>query len=128
MSLIDVDHFKHINDTLGHPSGDTTLRLFAALLRGGLRPGDLLARWGGEEFLVLLPETPLEEAACVMERLRERCADPASWIDQPQLRITFSAGLAVHKTGEPTHAVVAQADSALYRAKDAGRNRIEITQ
>jgi diguanylate cyclase (GGDEF)-like protein len=126
LSLIDIDHFKRINDTLGHPAGDETLRLFAALLGGGLRPGDVVARWGGEEFLVLLPSTSIEEATLVMERLRERCADPAQWSDRPHLQVTLSGGLTSHKPGEPTQVAVARADAALYQAKAAGRNRVTL--
>lgn len=126
LSLVDIDHFKRVNDTLGHPAGDETLRLFSALLGGGLRPGDVVARWGGEEFLVLLPNTALDEATLVMERLRERCADPTQWGDQPHLQVTLSAGLTLHKVGEPTQASIARADAALYQAKAAGRNRVNV--
>lgn len=126
VGLIDIDHFKRVNDTLGHPAGDETLRLFADVLGSTLRPGDVLARWGGEEFLVLLPNTLLNEAVLVMERLRERCADPAQWASQPHLQVTFSAGLTAHVAGESTQASIARADAALYRAKAAGRNRVEV--
>ena len=126
LSLVDIDHFKRVNDTLGHPAGDETLRMFAALLGGGLRPGDVVARWGGEEFLVLLPNTPLDEATVVMERLRERCADPAFWGEQPHLQVTLSAGLTLHKVGDSTQVSIARADAALYQAKEAGRNRVNV--
>jgi diguanylate cyclase (GGDEF)-like protein len=91
-----------------------------------LRAGDVLARWGGEEFILLLPATPLDEAARVLERLRLRCADPSSWTDRPELQVSFSAGLSAHVAGEPTQLVIARADAALYQAKRSGRNRLEV--
>jgi diguanylate cyclase (GGDEF)-like protein len=126
LGLIDIDHFKRVNDTLGHAAGDEALCLLAGMLSEALRPGDLLARWGGEEFLVLLPSTPLSEAARVMERLRELCADPARWPQEPHLQVTFSAGLTSHVVGESTQSTIARADAALYRAKEGGRNRVVV--
>jgi diguanylate cyclase (GGDEF)-like protein len=126
VGLIDIDHFKRVNDTLGHPAGDETLRQFSRVLSSALRPDDVLARWGGEEFLVLLRSTPLDEGTLVMERLRERCADPAQWASHPHLQVTFSAGLTAHVAGEPTQTAIARADAALYQAKAAGRNRITV--
>ncbi|OYU44051.1 MAG: GGDEF domain-containing protein [Burkholderiales bacterium PBB4] len=125
-ALIDIDWFKRINDTQGHQTGDDTLRRFAGILGGSLRPGDMLARWGGEEFLLLLPGTPLEQARQVMERLRERCATPENWQELAHLNVTFSAGLAAHLADETAQQSIARADSALYRAKAAGRNRVEL--
>lgn len=126
VGLIDIDHFKHVNDTLGHPAGDETLRLFSSLMSRTLRPGDVLARWGGEEFLILLPDSSLDEAARVLKRLHEHCADPTHWSQSPHLQVTFSAGLTAHIAGESTESSIARADSALYRAKAAGRNRVEV--
>jgi len=124
--MIDIDHFKRINDTLGHQAGDEALRLFSNILGSALRAGDVLARWGGEEFMLLLPVTPLSEAAGVIERLRARCADPANWAQRPELQITFSAGLSAHRSGESTQQAITRADAALYQAKKLGRNRLVI--
>ena len=124
--LIDIDHFKNVNDTLGHQAGDEALQRFSSILASALRAGDVLARWGGEEFILLLPATPLDEAASVIERLRARCADPASWVERPELQVTFSAGLSAHTDGESMQQVIARADAALYRAKSEGRNRLVI--
>lgn len=124
--LIDIDHFKKVNDTLGHQAGDEALRLFAAFMASALRAGDVLARWGGEEFILLLPVTPAVEAARVVERLRVQCADAATWASHPQLRVTFSAGLSVRIGNESTKEVIARADTALYQAKHSGRNRLAI--
>ena len=126
ISLLDLDHFKNVNDTLGHLAGDEALRRFAAIMGAALRAGDVLARWGGEEFILLLPATPLDEAARVLERLRERCNDRQSWGDRPELQVSFSAGLSAHVAGEPTQLAIARADAALYQAKRSGRNRLEI--
>ena len=125
-ALIDIDHFKRINDTQGHHAGDETLRRFAGILGASLRPGDVLARWGGEEFLLLLPSTSLAQASQVMERLRERCATASNWQDLANLQVTFSAGVASHLAEETTQESIARADAALYRAKAAGRNRTEL--
>ncbi|MBP6851223.1 MAG: diguanylate cyclase [Rhodoferax sp.] len=126
VALLDIDHFKSVNDNLGHQAGDEALRRFAAILLPALRAGDVLARWGGEEFILVLPATPPDEAARVLERLRLRCADRASWTDRPELLVSFSAGLSAHVAGEPTQLVIARADTALYQAKRSGRNRLEI--
>lgn len=126
VALLDIDHFKSVNDNLGHQAGDEALRRFAAIMLPALRAGDVLARWGGEEFMLVLPATAPDEAARVLERLRLRCADSASWGDRPELQVSFSAGLSAHGAGEPTQLVIARADSALYEAKRSGRNRIEV--
>lgn len=124
--MIDIDHFKQVNDTLGHQAGDEALQRFSTILSSALRAGDVLARWGGEEFMLLLPGTPIEEATKVLERLRKRCADPAQWVASPQLKVTFSAGLSAHISGESTQLAIARADAALYQAKKLGRNRVVV--
>ena len=124
--LIDIDHFKNINDNFGHQAGDSALQRFAGIVGAGLRAGDVLARWGGEEFILLLPATQIDEAARVLERLRLRCVDRGNWTDRPELQVHFSAGLSAHVAGEPTQLVIARADAALYQAKRSGRNRLEI--
>ncbi len=124
--LIDLDHFKSINDTQGHQAGDETLRMFARLMEGQLRAGDILARWGGEEFLLMLPATGIDAATQVVERLRAHCADPASWGEHAGKRVTFSAGLADIAEGETIQRVIARADAALYKAKASGRNCVLV--
>ena len=121
--LLDLDHFKRINDSYGHQAGDAALRAFAASLLPCLRSSDVLARWGGEEFLLLLPGTGPAEALHCVERMRESLAR-ASLVDiAPDLTLTFSAGLAACEAGQPVDTVIECADQALYRAKQAGRNR-----
>lgn len=121
--MIDIDHFKRINDTHGHAAGDAVLRLLARHALLALRRPDILARWGGEEFILLMPETTLSEAAHVIERLRKRLADISVWEEHPELQVTFSAGIATLAANESMQDTVARADVALYRAKEQGRNR-----
>lgn len=123
--MMDIDHFKHINDTHGHAAGDEVLRLLAAHAVPALRAPDILARWGGEEFILIMPETPLEIAVLVVDRLRSALANAHIWQDRPELKVTFSAGIACMLPAESIQDTVARADAALYRAKEAGRNRTE---
>jgi len=126
VALLDIDLFKQVNDEHGHALGDTVLREFALAARGALRANDTLARWGGEEFLLLLPDAAPHAARAVMERMAARVA--ALRIDglAPGRRISFSAGLAERRPGEPFSEAINRADKALYRAKAAGRDRLEL--
>ncbi|GAB6049769.1 hypothetical protein JCM16106_06130 [Hydrogenophilus islandicus] len=126
VALIDLDHFKQINDRYGHDVGDQVLSALGALLTQNLRPTDLIARWGGEEILVLFPETDLDSALAVLERLRnqwqrQRWETP----EGPLEGVTFSAGVALWNGETPFADVLRAADQALYHAKRSGRNRIE---
>ncbi len=126
MALIDIDHFKRVNDTLGHAAGDAVLRGFARTILNVLRGHDVLARWGGEEFLLLLPDTPLEGACAVLERLRTQLAvGEVGQADMP-VRITFSAGLVQVQSRETIESAIERADQAMYRAKNEGRDRIVV--
>ena len=122
LCLMDIDHFKRINDTLGHAAGDQVLRLVARHAMLALRQTDVLTRWGGEEFLLLLSNTSLADAEAVVERMRQRLNSADTWREQPQLRVTFSAGITAHRDGEDMQETIARADILLYRAKDAGRD------
>lgn len=123
VALLDIDHFKGINDRHGHAAGDAVLRAFARVLRDGVRENDVVARWGGEEFLLLLPATGIEQAAALLERLRGQVAQLAvPGLDG--LRIRFSGGLCVRQAGESFADTIKRADKALYRAKSAGRDRV----
>jgi len=127
VAIIDLDHFKTINDRCGHAAGDYVLREFARLSRGSLRAGDILGRWGGEEFLLVLPDTTLDAALASVERLRTLAlAIQVPAADVP-VRVTFSAGLAT--TGDGARSldeVIARADAALYEAKNEGRDLVRI--
>ncbi len=119
--FIDIDHFKRVNDEHGHAVGDEVLKGFAEVLRRNLRTSDLLARWGGEEFVVLAPETRPEAALQFAEKLRERVAAEQFPGVGP---VTCSVGLANTRPGESFDALARRADDALYEAKETGRNRV----
>ncbi len=124
--LLDIDLFKKVNDTYGHPAGDLVLREFARRLAGQVRVGDIPGRWGGEEFLVLLPRTDLAGARLVGERIRlATSATPMDAAGVP-VPVTVSGGCAVGPVAS-VEDLISTADALLYRAKAAGRNRIEST-
>lgn len=125
LALLDVDHFKRLNDRLGHQAGDRALRHLAGVVRGLLRPTDLLARYGGEEFLILLPNTHGDEGEQVLRRIQRELTRQFFLHDNERVLITFSAGVAELGEGEDEAALIARADAAMYRAKQAGRNRVE---
>lgn len=125
MAILDLDHFKRINDGYGHLAGDKVLKLVANVLRKRLRGSDFMARFGGEEFVLLMPQTSLEQAMQQLESLRaavEAC--PFHFKGEP-VTITTSIGCSVFRSGESGEAVLGRADKALYRAKAQGRNRVE---
>jgi diguanylate cyclase (GGDEF)-like protein len=127
--LCDIDHFKNVNDTHGHPVGDTVLREFVRRVKLEVRSHDDVGRWGGEEFLVILPECPAEEAVRVAERLRDRFARDPVQTSLAQVTATASFGVAGTDQGygEP-NAMVGAADAALYVAKATGRNRVVLAE
>lgn len=127
LCMIDADHFKTVNDQFGHAAGDVVLRELARICRSHLRANDILARVGGEEFTLLLPETPLSGAQVVAERIRVELG--SSTMRSPEgraLRITASFGVAEWQKGENLDDLLRRADRALYAAKDAGRNRVVV--
>jgi diguanylate cyclase (GGDEF)-like protein len=121
--IADLDHFKSINDQYGHTTGDHVLVGAAAVFQSNLRPYDLAVRYGGEEFVLLLPATSTEGAMVVAERMRKTLADIA--VPDCPRQITMSLGVATWMKGETPEQFVARADAALYSAKNAGRNRVE---
>jgi diguanylate cyclase len=124
IAIVDLDHFKRVNDEHGHAAGDAVLRAFAQGGQTALRGTDVLARWGGEEFLVLLPETAMPPAVAGMERLRQQTAALRIAIDGgTQVAITVSIGLTGHRRGDTLAQTLERADQLLYKAKAEGRNR-----
>jgi len=126
--MFDIDYFKRINDRYGHLCGDAVLEAIGSRMRSVLRGGDVKCRYGGDEFLVLLPETPLDGAKRVADTLRCEFADmPVRWNDET-LHITTSFGVALAEPNETkVEALIARADAALYRAKDHGRNCVHVS-
>jgi diguanylate cyclase (GGDEF)-like protein len=120
--VLDLDHFKQINDTRGHVAGDTAIHHAAQLIRTSLRRSDLCCRWGGEEFVVLLPDTPLDEALHVAEKLRK--AIEALPVPLPDEDIALTASFGVAEGPGELDRLINRADAALYRAKREGRNRV----
>jgi diguanylate cyclase (GGDEF)-like protein len=121
--MLDVDEFKSYNDRFGHPAGDEALRLVGAILKDTVRGADVAARYGGEEFAILLPETSSSEAKVIAERIRKRVEQT----DFPNRKVTVSIGIATFSTELSTaEYLVSAADRALYKAKDAGRNKVQI--
>jgi diguanylate cyclase (GGDEF)-like protein len=130
LALIDMDSFKSVNDKYGHTAGDDVLRTFASNILTIFRHHDMVARYGGEEFAILLPNTDLDGANRALAKVQERNAQShfqsggSTSVAMP----TFSAGLALYKPGETSGTLIERADKALYRAKESGRNRIEIAE
>jgi diguanylate cyclase (GGDEF)-like protein len=126
VAFADLDHFKALNTAHGHETGDRALRIFARALRDTIRPDDVPARWGGEEFVVLLPECGLADAHLVAERLRDRLARVLGKGDTPSF--TVSVGLAGAEPGTSFSEIVARADQALLRAKRGGRDQVVVSE
>ncbi|UPQ81907.1 GGDEF domain-containing protein [Pseudomonas knackmussii] len=128
LALIDLDHFKRINDLHGHATGDRVLQSFATVARSCLRDDDILARYGGEEFVLLLPNTDAEQFKACCERLREAFANAQPLDVQLQAgQLSLSVGLTLLRTGDELDEALQRADEALYRAKHNGRNRCEAS-
>lgn len=130
LALIDIDHFKSFNDTYGHSAGDHVLTVVATTLAANLRPTDLVARFGGEEFVIIFPDTELEAAAVASERVRESVATEElvteDGVELPS--VTISMGVAQLILGQTVPGLLKTADSAMYRAKAAGRNRVLVAE
>jgi diguanylate cyclase len=123
VGLIDIDNFKKLNDRLGHAAGDVALRSLAAAVQERLRPVDHLARFGGEEFVVLLPATPLDDAQMALTRLQRSLSSSLFLHEGEEVFVTFSAGVTAWRDGETLEVALARADEALYEAKRTGKNR-----
>jgi diguanylate cyclase (GGDEF)-like protein len=128
LSMLDIDHFKTVNDRYGHLTGDEVLEKIATLIRQNIRDTDVVGRYGGEEFIIILPKTNLSSAWVVAERIRSivekaEMKDPAGNV----FAITVSQGLAEWERGEDAASLVSCADEALYKAKGKGRNRVQIS-
>ena len=126
VALLDIDHFKKLNDSLGHKVGDDALVHLAKVVRQHLRPQDVLARYGGEEFVILLPETGDSDAQQALIRLQRELTREFFMADLQKVVITFSAGVTRLAEGESLESALKRADGAMYQAKQAGRNRVMV--
>lgn len=124
-AVLDIDHFKRINDRFGHQAGDRVLCEFAARIQGEVRRTDCFGRLGGEEFGLVLPNTPLPQAELILERMLSVVRQSRPIPERPALVYTFSAGIGVARPGDTVSTLYARADLALYSAKKAGRNQIQ---
>jgi diguanylate cyclase (GGDEF)-like protein len=128
ISMLDIDHFKNINDTYGHTIGDQVLLHLANMLRGGIRESDMVGRYGGEEFLIVLPNTKLQRAAEMAARLCKTIRDSAIDVGE-KAHLTVSIGVAEYRHGEENwQKFLSRADMALYTAKNAGRDRWAVSE
>ncbi|TET39948.1 MAG: diguanylate cyclase [Dehalococcoidia bacterium] len=126
--MLDLDHFKEVNDHYGHLTGDDVLESVATLVRQSIRDTDTAGRYGGEEFIIVLPKTDLPTALYVAERIREAIAAAEMRDSEGNVfSITVSQGLSSYEPGEDEHSLISRADVALYRAKEGGRNRVETS-
>ncbi|MEO1815453.1 MAG: diguanylate cyclase [Acetobacterium sp.] len=121
--ILDIDHFKLVNDTYGHQVGDRVLIELVAILHENVRDGDVVGRWGGEEFLIILPDTTLADATLLAQRLRQAVAD---YSFSTAGQVTISLGVSAYTTDKTPETIVSRADTALYQAKEKGRNRVEV--
>ena len=125
--MMDIDHFKSVNDTYGHPAGDLVLREAAAIVKRSVRDVDVCGRYGGEEFVVLLPQTPLDGAKLVAERIREAVASRGFELRGEKRKVTVSLGVATAPDhGSEARALIGAADEALYQSKQGGRDRVTL--
>lgn len=122
--LLDIDDFKSLNDSLGHQAGDQALIHLSGVIQDALRPSDSVTRYGGEEFVLLLPDVELKEAVDTIERLQRELTKKFFLHDNERILVTFSAGVALHTPGESQEDVLGRADKAMYQAKRAGKNRV----
>jgi diguanylate cyclase (GGDEF)-like protein len=126
VSLLDIDRFKSVNDTYGHPAGDIVLKECARTVQSVLRPYDLFGRFGGEEFMVITPDIVQTAASVAYERIREAIENSTIALSNGSLAVTASQGVALWDGEETMDEFISRADQALYKAKDAGRNCIEF--
>jgi diguanylate cyclase (GGDEF)-like protein len=124
VAMLDADHFKTINDSHGHQTGDEVLRAISERCRRILRSNDVFGRYGGEEFVIVFPETKLADAGAIAERLRATIAEDPIKVGDKTLGVTVSIGLAAHAPGQDLDGLFQRADAALYAAKQDGRNLV----
>ncbi len=128
VALLDIDNFKQLNDTIGHQAGDRALKHLTKVIKETLRPADTVGRYGGEEFLIVLPETDLKSAIEAMQRLQRDLTKKFFMHNNERILVTFSAGVALREPDEDAEDLIGRADKAMYQAKQAGKNRVEAAK
>ncbi|TFW29264.1 GGDEF domain-containing protein [Massilia arenosa] len=128
LAILDLDDFKRLNDTYGHLAGDEALKHLVRIVKGTLRSIDVIARFGGEEFCIIMPETTVEAASATMTRLQRELTKHFFMHDNEKVLITFSCGVALRYPNESQDALVARADKAMYQAKQSGKNRVVVAE
>jgi diguanylate cyclase len=128
LALLDIDDFKVLNDTHGHMAGDNALVHLAKVIRSTVRPTDVVCRYGGEEFVILLPGTGLQDSIVVVSRLQRELTKRFFLHDNQRLLLTFSAGVAERRGGETREQTIGRADAAMYQAKRSGKNRVLVAE
>jgi diguanylate cyclase (GGDEF)-like protein len=124
VAMVDIDFFKHVNDSYGHPVGDKVIRALSRLLQQRLRRADIIGRYGGEEFAVVMPGSTAAAAAAVLDQVRSAFAGIRHYAGHQEFTVTLSAGVAQLDDAANADALLARADEALYQAKHGGRNRV----
>ncbi|MBI4809569.1 MAG: diguanylate cyclase [Nitrosomonadales bacterium] len=128
IALLDIDNFKHLNDSLGHQAGDLALKHLTKVIKETLRPADTVGRYGGEEFLIVLPDTDLNSAVEAMQRLQRDLTKKFFLHNNERILVTFSAGVALRREEEDADALIGRADKAMYKAKQTGKNRVVASE
>jgi diguanylate cyclase (GGDEF)-like protein len=128
LAVCDVDYFKNINDQYGHDVGDEVLKLVARRLKSSIRETDLIGRWGGEEFIILFPNTSLEEGFQLIERVRKAMSDSRFKVADKDIKLSFSTGISSTRYYDNWDDLIKSADRHLYKAKEAGRNCTKSTE
>ncbi len=126
VAMVDIDDFKKVNDTFGHITGDKVLKAVATIMKSVIRKIDMIGRYGGEEFLVIFPNTPKNNARIAAEKLRKEVESHKFKYKDREFKVTISIGVAEYEDGDSMESLIAKADEALYRAKSAGKNRVEV--
>jgi diguanylate cyclase len=124
VALLDIDNFKQLNDSLGHKAGDRALVHLTKVIKESLRPADSVGRYGGEEFLIVLPDTDLKNAIETLQRLQRDLTKKFFLHNNERILVTFSAGVALRGENEDSEDLVGRADKAMYKAKQTGKNRV----
>ena len=125
--MFDLDHFKRVNDTYGHELGDVVLQTASRTLANGLRPGEFVGRWGGEEFLAIVLDVSKDELAALADRSRTLLAQSPTQADSSRVYVTASIGATLIRTADTQTSLVARVDKLMYRSKSLGRNRVTLS-